>query len=423
MLVGIVLATLVIVHPLNVQDHSRLALTEALIERGELAIDGYGVPLDRARYRNHVYTDKAPGLSFAAVPALVAVHLVERVTGSSEVGVWYRGKTLWIVRVVVLGPFLMVLALLMGRVAEGLVEGAGPLVAVAAVLGTMLGALSSVLFAHVPAAALAFGAFVVLAHGRTGRCALAGGGLAGAAVLVEYEVALIAVALLVYVLTCRGGRATMWYLLGATPAAIALGLYNWICFESPFRLSYRYKDDIYAEKHEEGFFGLGWPEWHGLVTTLVGGRGLLVTAPILVLAAIGLFPFARRFRGEAVLACTIVLLFLALEAGYFLPYGGTSPGPRFFAPALPFLLLGLPYAFRASPRLTLAFVAASVIISTANSLTWFERTYYSGLKILPETVWSFGDTPRLPGALLTFVAAALVVTLAADTALRSRAEP
>lgn len=422
LVVGIAFASLVMMQPRNIQDHSRLALTQALIERRGLTIEGYGVPIDRVRYENHLYTDKAPGLSFVAVPAVAAVHVGNRVTGSGGIPIWFAPTRLWLVRVAVLGPFLIVLALLVGRVAEGLVKGTGPLTAVAAALGTMLGALSSVLFAHVPAAALAFGGFVLLARGHASRSALAAGGLAGAAVLAEYEAGLIVAALLVYGLVWRGARATMWFLLGGMPAAIALGLYNWMAFESPLRLSYRYKDDLYAEDHRRGFFGLEWPELDGLVTTLVGGRGLLVTAPLLVLAAAGLVPFARRFRGEAALCGAVGLVFLSLEAGYFLPYGGTSPGPRFFAPALPFLLLGLPYAFRARPRLTVAFVACSVALSTANSLTWFERTYHSGWRILPETIWSLGDVPHLPGALLTFCAAAGSVMLAATTALRSRGD-
>jgi hypothetical protein len=225
------------------------------------------------------------------------------------------------------------------------------------------------------------------------------------------------------VLVSRGRRATLWYVVGGIPSAIALGLYDWAAFGSPFRLSYRFKDGELAESHEEGFFGVARPDWDNLVTTLVGQRGLLVLAPVLLLAAIGLFPLARRYRAEAVLAGSIGLLFVTLQAGYFDPYGGVSPGPRFFAPAVPFLLLGLPFSFQARPRLTVALIASSVALSTANSLSWFERRYdsgyYHGFTHLADTVWSPGDLPRLPGAVLVVLAAGIAVALAAHVGLRS----
>jgi hypothetical protein len=67
----IALALLPIVKPINVQDHSRLALSESIITRGSLEIDPWIYAAgDRARFGGHWYSDKAPGLSFAALPAV-----------------------------------------------------------------------------------------------------------------------------------------------------------------------------------------------------------------------------------------------------------------------------------------------------------------------------------------------------------------
>ena len=61
---------------------------------------------------------------------------------------------------------------------------------------------------------------------------------------------------------------------------------------------------------------------------------------------------------------------LALEVGYYDPYGGDSPGPRFFIPALPFLAVGLAPAFTRWRVPTIVLAAASVVASTAVAVTW-----------------------------------------------------
>ena len=95
-----------------------------------------------------------------------------------------------------------------------------------------------------------------------------------------------------------------------------------------FHLSYRYVANPFAERQHHGFFGIGVPTLHGLREVLVGNRGLLVFSPVLLAAAVGLWLLWRRGdRAEALLAGAVSLLFCLLSAGYFLPYGGGSPGP------------------------------------------------------------------------------------------------
>ena len=66
-------------------------------------------------------------------------------------------------------------------------------------------------------------------------------------------------------------------------------------------------------------------------------------------------------RGRVCVA--VIAIFLLLNSGYFLPYGG-SPGPRFLLPALPFLALGLGPAFARAPRLTAALASVSIASMT-----------------------------------------------------------
>jgi hypothetical protein len=122
-----------------------------------------------------------------------------------------------------------------------------------------------------------------------------------------------------------------------------------------------------------------------------GSRGLLVVCPIVIACVYGLVLLGRRYRAEAILCGAVAVVFFLVDSGYFAPYGGLSPGPRFFVPALPFLALGLGPAYAARFRLVLALAALSIVSTTVLTLTWTRGMNYR------QTVW--GEIVRLPGTL------------------------
>ncbi len=353
-------AALSVVYPVGAQDVSRMCLTRSLAH-GHLAADQCLVgSVDHASYGGHLYSDKAPGLSALALP-------VAELTGLRAPAAWHHNGDLrlWAARVATGGLALLLCAFLLGRIGEGLVPGTGGATLVAFALGTEVAALAVDNFEHVPAAALAFSAFVL----AWGRRPLAAGLVAGVAVLVEYEAGLVALVVGAYVLL-SGGRALGRYALGVAPAALLLGAYDNAAFGSPLHLSYRYVANQFAAQQASGFFGIHAPTSHAARLVLVGDRGLLFDSPFLFAAACGLVLLARKLGPEIAVCGVIALAFLALDIGYFDPYGGDSPGPRFLVPALPFLTLGLPAAFRRFRVPTAALVAASVVASTSIALTW-----------------------------------------------------
>ena len=103
---------------------------------GDVTIERYGTPLDRARKGHHLYTDKAPGLSLLAVPAVVVVRVGERITRQPRARlIWESAPRLFIVRLLTVGSFLVLLSWLIGRTAEGLVPRSGATAAVTASIG------------------------------------------------------------------------------------------------------------------------------------------------------------------------------------------------------------------------------------------------------------------------------------------------
>ncbi len=243
-------------------------------------------------------------------------------------------------RALSVGLAFLASAFLVGRVSEGLAPGYGGVSMVGFALGTLAAPFAVANFDHVPAGTLGLAAFL-LAWAR--RPALAGLA-AGAALLTEYESGAVLVLIGIYS-ALQGARALGRYVLGLLPGLLLLGAYDWAAFGAPWHLSYRYLDNEYASRQSAGFFGIHVPHLHSAWLVTGGSQGLLVVSPIVVACVYGLFLLGRRYRAEAILCGAVAIVFFLVDSGYFAPYGGLSPGPRFLVPSLPFLALGLGPAF------------------------------------------------------------------------------
>jgi hypothetical protein len=133
------------------------------------------------------------------------------------------------------------------------------------------------------------------------------------------------------------------------------------------------------------------------------------------------------------------LVFVAAECGYFIPYGGVSPGPRFLVPALPFVALGLGPAVAAAPRVVVALTAVSVVATTALILVWqntggyrqsiwgeMARTVVHGGRTrlvhnLAKNVFEYASLTRTQASAVICAASALALVIASLPALRSAA--
>ena len=356
------------------QDLARLCLTQALVH-GHLSNDVCLTPsFDKALYGGHLYSDKAPGQSVAAIPAVEALQLrpVDQIHGSDS--------RLWGVRLLTSGLAFLLGAFLVGRIGEGLAPGRGAAALVAFALGTIFAPLAATSFSHVPAATLAFGAFVLAWRRRPLLAGLAAGG----ALLVEYTTVAVLVVLGVYV-AVQGIHVLGRYVAGVLPGIALLLIYDTLAFGSPWHLSYRY---VAIPQQASGFFGIGLPHLHSTYEVFAGSGGLLVLSPVLAAAAYGLVLVSRTHRLEATLCAVVVLFFLALDCGYFMPYGGVLLGPRFAVPALPFLALGLAPAFARRPRLTGTLAVLSVLPIVGLTIVWTKDP------VLHGTIW--GELVHLP---------------------------
>jgi hypothetical protein len=420
----VAIGALGVINPPNVQDITRLSLSRSLAERGSVDIDPYHhLTTDRAFFDGHWYSDKAPGLSLLALPTVEGLRGIDALRHDrNPLPIWKRVGHIWLIRVLTSGLGLLATAWLLGRAAEALRPGYAAPVVITFALGTMAGPLGVSAFEHVVAGALGF-ASLVAATRRPSLVPLAGA-LGGAAVLCEYQAALIVAVVAIYVAFRHGWRRLLGFCAGGVPAAVGLGLYNWAAFGSPLHLSYKYVANSYTEEQQKGFFGIGSPTLHGAHLVFLDGKGLLLVSPVLVAAAAGLVLLWRRgVRAEAAACAGVTALFLFANMAYFAPYGGVSPGPRFFAPALPFLALGLVETYHRWPIPTGLLALWSVSLTTLDGITWaiLNKLYY---RYTPNTIWARAPLIKTQGGFyLLFVAVGVAVAYGAFELVRTKRRP
>jgi hypothetical protein len=242
---------------------------------------------------------------------------------------------------------------------------------------------SAEFFLHVISAALAFAAFCLLMKERDGparRWLVFGAGLlAGLAVTFEFQTGLVGVVLIVYALTRRPDRLRRAgaYVAGSVLGALPMLAFNVWAFGDPLKLAYsdavafpgRSGHDVLG-LNSDGFFGITVPRFDSAFDLLFAGRGLIVMTPIIVMAVIGVFLMRRKHRAEANTILAVAAVYFIYNSGYWLPYGGGTPGPRFLIPALPFVALGLAYAYRRFPALTLGMAIPSGLFMLVGTLTY-----------------------------------------------------
>ncbi len=364
-------------------EYSRYDLTRALVEQGTTRIDAYQQNTgDKAFYDGHYYSDKPPGTSLLGAPIYAMELAATRAagTGAPDPLTGIQIQAFFISAL----PTVLLVLLMLDLLRKEVGEVWALIVSLGYGLGTIAFPFATMFFGHASATFFLFAAFYVLWRARetTGwdwRHGLAGF-LAAWAVTVDVSTAFGVVLLLLYVMA--GARASSraaamrWRALalviaGAVVPAALFGAYNLASFGSPFRLGYNdLANGGFAAGMGSGILGVGWPSLSVASDLLVGARGLLVLAPWLMLAPAGVAALRHRdLRREAAVCATMVVAYLTFNAGYYLPFGGWTPGPRFMLPALPFAALLVAWAPRSLRPLTALQIAASVALVLVATVT------------------------------------------------------
>ena len=457
---------------------SYMSLSKALSD-GTAKIDRWHwATHDDAYTDGHYYSVKPPGLVLATLPLYRALDAAgaERIARDARVRAESGGGAAWASRELpaaqygfsrrraiaarttivddapmvwalgllgVLAP-AVVLLMLVARGADRIARGTGAAVALTLGAGTLVLPFSTLYFSHVLSALLSFAAFWLVWRERTRHEALRprmlalAGLFAGLAVLCEYPLGITALIVGVYALALRRPgvvRRALHYGAGLAAGVAPLLAYHSWAFGSPLHMSYTnaIAKTGFTGHHElglndGGFFGITLPRPEAAAELLFSGRGLLTLAPVLVLAIAGVVELwrdgSRRHRAEAGVIGAVVLAYFVYNAGYWLPLGGGSPGPRFLFPILPFLALGLAIAWQRWPAPTLALTAISATTMVTATMThpmigandpgiWVDRILQYGVyqhSVLDLAGIAHGLVAILPFAIGIAVALALGVS-------------
>jgi hypothetical protein len=378
LLVGLSYATLIQSFSWNQTSHYDLIRS---LNVGRTTIDSYQENTgDKAKYKGHYYSARAPGLALVALPFYDALNLVGAESWTdSHVAPPNRPGDEMIYLIGLWANVLpgLLLALLVWRVADRFEPGYGAAAAVALGLGTMVLPLSTLLFSHVFAAFLGFGAFALMVrerdNGPPSAMLLGLAGLAmGYAVASEYPLFFVAAVLGCYLLSRRDAltpplivRRAGAYIAGGIVGIVPLLLYNHYAFGSWTHLAYSS-----IPRQQKGFFGISLPSLKVMATLLLDSRGLLTISPILVLGALGTaLLYKRGKRAEALTIVGVCVCYIGYNSGYYLPFGGGFEGPRFLATMLPFLAFPVALALKRWPGPTIALAAVSIATTVTATIT------------------------------------------------------
>jgi hypothetical protein len=325
-------------HGGSANELTRWATAASIVEKGSFDIAWtetlIGPNVDTARVGRNLYSNKAPGTAVVAVPFYAIARVFVGPPDASNIRV-----TWFVMRFVLSSLPLFLLGLWLFR------KGVDDLSLAALLFATPLFVYSLLFFSHVLVAALIYFAFRMVYDKEDGdpRKCLWAGLASGLAVVCEFPalipVTILAAGILLTDKEKRIARATR-FALGGAPFAVLLMLYNLALFGSPFSMSYAYESfPEWAEVAGQGVFGIGFPSLSNAYLLLFSpSRGLLFTAPILLLSIVLLFTSRDRASLRHRVKVVAVLVTIVLMCGHGAAHGGWAFSARYLIMIVPLLL-------------------------------------------------------------------------------------
>ncbi|WP_394824065.1 hypothetical protein [Pendulispora albinea] len=367
----------------NPNENVRVYMTMAVVEQHTFRIDSilerHGYVNDMARApdpknpaESHLYSIKAPAVSYLAVPVYwlwtkvgprVGYPVPTRFSPPEEKAAWFMASVVLFRLCVLQIPIFLFLVGYERFLRAVSSDVALRLITVAAVgVGTNFLAYTLMFVSHSFFGMAAFTSFAIttreraLVHDARRRrpwAAFFAGSFAGLATLAEYQAFPVSVVLSLYALIVfyRPTRLAA-FALGGSICAAALMFYQWACYGNAFTPGHKMAENAqFAAWHQSGFFGLSAPSWDTFrQLSFSHAFGFFGMSPFMWLGLLAI-PFGlvlgrgtrdeRRRRRLASLFWILAMLALFVPISGAVNWrGGWTLGPRFFGAAPPFFGYG-----------------------------------------------------------------------------------
>lgn len=417
-------------HFVSPNELSRLALTASIFERGSPEVS-WILPLlgprleDLSEVDGRIYSNKAPGGAFVALPAYAVTRLLTGPPSHENLRLLLYTSRLWLssLSLILLGGLLWITA----RWLKG--DSARiPRVLFLVLFATPLYAYGLLFFSHALSALLLFACWSFLWAAPRPRAetayALAAGACLGLAVTNEYITLVPGLVILLGLPFVSRWRALALTIAGGAPFALLLALYQKAAFGSFTAISSGHERfGQFRDLSSEGLFGIGLPSLFHLAQILFdSSKGLLLFSPFLVLLPAS-YRWARRrlSRAQSLTLMLAPLSLLVLISGYPNWHGGWTVGMRYLVPVIPLAVFPLIFA---ESRLAEAFLAgaslAAVSLTTIGfpfvpegiEYPWVSFGAHLLMEGLSAPAWTDLVLPRATGLLLWVIALALASVIA-----------
>ena len=312
--------------------NSQFDLTRAIVERHSFSIDGYLNTGDVSIVGGHMYSNKAPALSWIAAIPYSILYASERVAGIDPTAIEAIEFNVYICTLICValpGALIAWMLYRYGRI-KGFTAGWSALIALTATLATQLLPYSTIFMVHVTSGAL-------LLFALTARHDILAGLAVGLATAMNY---LCAPAIVIFAFT---RERKMRFLAAAVPPLVLLAIYQRICFGGFFTPSVMKLPGRFLTKGATfGMFRL--PQLDALFGISVSSyRGVFFFAPVLIMAFGGAILWFRQGQDRRELAAVVLtfLILFAVNASFNGWDAGFGVGGRYLVPAIPLLALAL----------------------------------------------------------------------------------
>gem|GEM_PF-1612115 len=371
-------------------ERPRLFLAHALAERASIEVTAevkrFGWSIDMAEVNGRFYSDKPILLSFMAAPAVAVYrHLTD--------GKVIEGDALWFVKATTLVPFAILFFWLMYGAVFSFSRSRELSLAIAwsSFLGTPVSTYFTVFFSHSVTAALLLAFFLAVRRmcAAPRSAGLFFTGLLGGLIFInEYQAAVPLAILSIHLfIGLKEKRTITRFIAGAFSIALLFMAYNLAAFGKPISFGVSHESfDLFREMHQEGFYGITWPNGYALADCLWSIKmGVFTLSPFLLFAIAG---FRRRWhedRRETIAIGAVIVSYFYLVSSLSNWHGGWAFGARYLVPAVPLIALMAAYGIDDLVRRHPAWRIAAMTLMLLSCIIF---TAANGLRPLIEEIFN-----------------------------------